>query len=154
MCAMTQSKSEHQGGAELLRIPIPRTWVNKDKAGILGRTPAPCGSTSVYERFWFTALRHTCPDATTRGGVGFLALGAGAMRHSCADRPRPPSGPRELRAAILLPVAFEPLFEGWPVGVVFALKALSVGHGSAFKGHSVDQLLLSPASGLAQVSIA
>jgi hypothetical protein len=87
-------------------------------------------------------------------GWGFLALGAGAMRHACADRPRPPSGPRELRAAILLPVAFEPLFEGRPVGVVFALKALSVGHGSAFEGHSVDQLLLSPASGLAQVSIA
>ena len=33
MCAMTQSKSEHQGGAELLRIPILRTRVNKGKKG-------------------------------------------------------------------------------------------------------------------------
>jgi hypothetical protein len=29
MCAMAQSVPEHQGSAELPRIPIPRTSVNK-----------------------------------------------------------------------------------------------------------------------------
>src|SRR5215211_8845141 len=35
-------KGRPGGGAcysELRRIPIPRTWVHKDKAGVLGRTP-------------------------------------------------------------------------------------------------------------------
>src|SRR5215217_7338243 len=51
-----------------------------------------------------------------------------------------------LRMVAVLPIlpavlALEPLFEGRPVGVVIALEALAVGHGSTFEGLARSQLL-------------
>src|SRR5829696_6736618 len=53
-----------------------------------------------------------------------------------------------------LSAALEPVFEGWPVGIVVALEHLAIGHYGALERISRTQLLLSPALGLSRFGIA
>src|SRR5215204_6235014 len=85
------------------------------------------------------------------------------MRRITQARRRQPRMPQHVvyalrRVAVLLilpaVLALKPLFESWPVGVVFALKGLAVGHGGPLEGLTVSQLLLSPILGTPQVSCA
>src|SRR5215216_5459765 len=65
------------------------------------------------------------------------------------------------RRSFVLPIlptplsVLEPLFEGRPVGVVFALEDLAIGHGCAFEVRGIfSQLILSPSFSPPQVGTA